>query len=372
MSRSALLPERALADRGARQDVRRADGRLAAEVAVVEVDDRLGVEVEPVVERPVDRLELLLLVDARGAVVVAQADAGRDERAERAGLRRPIDAAHGAARSRCAASTPAATGGATVVSFAPSAGAAAGGAAGGSSRRRPVTASGRGAPAGVSWPRSSGHGGSGADPRSARDLLLRQRPAEVRHRPAGRRAAAAPTTSPRRAGTAASAAPPIAASSAAMSAPPEAERSASSTRALSFSVCRRPTSQVRRVRHRLVVEVDRVLRREHEAAAEGAALLEHREDRLLRGRGRGRRHVAEHLVHVGEHAQVGRARLRAHPRDELREDERHRELALVVGEVREVDDRRSAAVRRRRRASTGCRAGRPRPRRRRWGRRRAR
>ncbi len=40
------------------------------------------------------------------------------------------------------------------------------------------------------------------------------------------------------------------------------------------------------VRHRLVVEVDRVLGREHEPEPEGAALLEDRQDRLLRGRRR--------------------------------------------------------------------------------------
>ena len=67
--------------------------------------------------------------------------------------------------------------------------------------------------------------------------------------------------------------------------------------------------------------------------------LRMRQDRLLGRRRGGRRHVAEHLVHVGERAQVGGAGLAAHPRDELREDERDDELPLLLREVREVDDR---------------------------------
>ena len=93
------------------------------------------------------------------------------------------------------------------------------------------------------------------------------------------------------------------------------------------------------VRHRLVVEVDRVLGREHEAEAERATLLEDGQDRLLRRRCGGRRHVAGDLVHVRERAQVRRSRLAAHPRHELAEDERRHEHALLVREVRQVDDR---------------------------------
>ena len=94
-----------------------------------------------------------------------------------------------------------------------------------------------------------------------------------------------------------------------------------------------------RVRHRLVVEVDGVLGREHEPEPERAALLEDRQDRLLGGRCRRRRHVAGDLVHVRERAQVGRAGLPAHPGDELPEDERRHEHPLLVREVCEVDDR---------------------------------
>ena len=96
-----------------------------------------------------------------------------------------------------------------------------------------------------------------------------------------------------------------------------------------------------RVRHRLVVEVDRILRREHEPEPERAALLEDREDRLLRRRRGRRRHVAGDLVHVGQRPQVGRSRLAPHPGDELREDERRDEHPLLVGQVREIDDRRA-------------------------------
>ena len=62
---AGLGEELRLADRRGRQHVGGAGGRVGAEVAVVEVDDRLGIEVEAAVERPVERLELLLLVDAR-------------------------------------------------------------------------------------------------------------------------------------------------------------------------------------------------------------------------------------------------------------------------------------------------------------------
>src|SRR4029079_14125141 len=92
------------------------------------------------------------------------------------------------------------------------------------------------------------------------------------------------------------------------------------------------------VRHRLVVEVDRVLRREDKPEPERAPLLEDREYRLLRRRRGARGDVAEDLVHVRERAQIGRSLLTAHPRDELREDERGAAPALLLGEVRKVDD----------------------------------
>ena len=62
-----------------------------------------------------------------------------------------------------------------------------------------------------------------------------------------------------------------------------------------------------------VVEVDGVLRREYAAQSECACLLEQRQHRYLRGRVRGRREVAEDLIHVEDRAQAGGARLVAHP-----------------------------------------------------------
>ena len=59
----------------------------------------------------------------------------------------------------------------------------------------------------------------------------------------------------------------------------------------------------------LVVEVDRVLRRQHDAEAERAPLLEQRQQRRLRRRIRDRREVAEDLVHVDDRAQARRAGL---------------------------------------------------------------
>ena len=92
------------------------------------------------------------------------------------------------------------------------------------------------------------------------------------------------------------------------------------------------------VRQALVVEVDRVLGREHDAEAEGARLLHERQHRQLRGRHRRRREVAEDLVHVEERAQRRGAGLAAHPGDQLVGDQRHDEHALRVGEVRDRDD----------------------------------
>ena len=93
------------------------------------------------------------------------------------------------------------------------------------------------------------------------------------------------------------------------------------------------------VRHCLVVEVDGVLRRDDHADPEGACLLHQGQDRLLGRRGRGGRREAEDLVEVDERAQVARPGLTVHPREQAGEDERDDELALLLGEVREVDDR---------------------------------
>ncbi len=61
------------------------------------------------------------------------------------------------------------------------------------------------------------------------------------------------------------------------------------------------------VRHRLVVEVDRVLGRQHQPDAECSSLLEHRENRLLRGRIGRWGNETKDFIHVHEGPQVGGA-----------------------------------------------------------------
>ncbi|OQA37873.1 MAG: hypothetical protein BWY52_03324 [Chloroflexi bacterium ADurb.Bin325] len=88
----------------------------------------------------------------------------------------------------------------------------------------------------------------------------------------------------------------------------------------------------------LVIEIDRVLRRQHDAQAECARLLEQGEHRALAGRvGRGREE-AEHLVHVEQAAQARRARLAAHPTDDVFEQDGDEEHPLGVAQVRDVED----------------------------------
>ena len=89
----------------------------------------------------------------------------------------------------------------------------------------------------------------------------------------------------------------------------------------------------------LVVEVDRVLRRQHDPQAEGPRLLEQGQHRHLRRRvGRGGE-VAEDLVHVEHGPQARRARLGPHPGQHLVQQDRDEEHPLVVREVRDRDDR---------------------------------
>ena len=92
------------------------------------------------------------------------------------------------------------------------------------------------------------------------------------------------------------------------------------------------------VRKSLVVEVDRVLGREHDPEAEGARLLHERQHRQFRGRHRRGREVAEDLVHVEEGAQRRRPGLPAHPRDQLVGDQRDDEHALGIVEMRNGND----------------------------------
>jgi hypothetical protein len=74
------------------------------------------------------------------------------------------------------------------------------------------------------------------------------------------------------------------------------------------------------VRETLVVDVDRVLRRQHHAEAERTRLLHQQQQRLLRRRVGDRRHVAGDLVEIQHRAQARRARLRAHPADDAVEE----------------------------------------------------
>ena len=93
------------------------------------------------------------------------------------------------------------------------------------------------------------------------------------------------------------------------------------------------------VRQRLVVEVHRVLRGDDDAEAEGAPLLQQRQQRRLRRRVRHGRQVAEDLVHVEERAQAGGAPLRPHPSHHLVQQQRDEEHPLGVGQVRDRQDR---------------------------------
>jgi hypothetical protein len=96
----------------------------------------------------------------------------------------------------------------------------------------------------------------------------------------------------------------------------------------------------------LVVQVHRVLRREHHAEPVGARLLEQRQQRLLRRRVGHRREEAEDLVHVEQRAQARGAGLRAHPAEHLGQQQRDEEHPLGVREVRDGDDRDARLARR--------------------------
>ncbi len=121
------------------------------------------------------------------------------------------------------------------------------------------------------------------------------------------------------------------------------------------------------VRHRLVVEVDRILGRQHHADTERSSLLHQRQDRFLGRWHRRRWQVAGDLVHVQQRSEIARPALAAHPGDQLGEDERRDELALVVGEVCRRHDRASSSSVSgvQHRCEVECRS--LRPRRERWG-----
>ena len=101
-----------------------------------------------------------------------------------------------------------------------------------------------------------------------------------------------------------------------------------------------PPDQPRaRVGEALVVEVDRVLRGEHDAEAGRARLLHQRQQRALGRRLGDRRREAVDLVEVQDGAQARRARLAPHPADDGLQEQRDDEHPLRVAEVRDGDDR---------------------------------
>ena len=120
------------------------------------------------------------------------------------------------------------------------------------------------------------------------DLRARQRAAQVRHRPAAledlrahpRGRCAAGTARLREAADHAAHRLAIEGAAGARRRP----RGRRAARSWSRSVCSRPMNHVPAFDERLVVEVDRVLRREHHADAERARLLQQREHRRLRRR----------------------------------------------------------------------------------------
>src|SRR5262245_60137868 len=83
----------------------------------------------------------------------------------------------------------------------------------------------------------------------------------------------------------------------------------------------------------LVVEVDRILRRQNDAEPESPRLLQESEQWLLRRRIGDRREVAEDLIHIKDGAQAGRTRLRSHPTDGLVQQQGDEEHALAVAEM---------------------------------------
>ena len=75
-----------------------------------------------------------------------------------------------------------------------------------------------------------------------------------------------------------------------------------------------------------------------QAQPERARLLQQRQQRRLRRRVGDRRQEPEDLVEVDQRAQARGAALAAHPADDLVEQQRDEEHALLVVEVRDRDD----------------------------------
>ena len=93
-----------------------------------------------------------------------------------------------------------------------------------------------------------------------------------------------------------------------------------------------------RIGQSLVVEVHGVLRHDEHADAEGARLLQEREQGALGRRLRDGREVPEDFVEVEQRLQLGRARLRPRPGPEALQESGHEEHPRPVVQVREVED----------------------------------
>ena len=93
------------------------------------------------------------------------------------------------------------------------------------------------------------------------------------------------------------------------------------------------------VRDCLVVDVDRVLRGQHQTNTKGSGLLQNGKNRFLRWWHCRRRNETKHLVHVDQHPQVVAAWLAAHPGHDLGKNQRDDELAFLIGQMMDVHDR---------------------------------
>jgi hypothetical protein len=92
-----------------------------------------------------------------------------------------------------------------------------------------------------------------------------------------------------------------------------------------------------RVRQRLVIEIDGVLRGHDHAQSKGARLFQQCEQRRFRWRVGHRRQKSKNLVEVHERTQARGAALAAHPPDDFVEQQRDEEHPLLVVEMRDRD-----------------------------------
>ena len=89
----------------------------------------------------------------------------------------------------------------------------------------------------------------------------------------------------------------------------------------------------------LVVQVHRVLGRQNNSESVCPGLLQQCQQWLLRRRICDRREEAEYLIHIQDGSQTRGPRLRSNPADNLIQEERHKEHALLFAQMRNRDDR---------------------------------